>query len=379
YAAFIGLGLITSALGPTLPGLAEQTQTTLGQISFLFVARSLGYLFGSFIGGRLYDRIAGHPLIAGLLLMMAVSAYLVPFMSLLWMLVAVLVMIGIAEATVDVGCNTLVVWVHKDKVGPFMNGLHFFFGVGAFLSPVIIGQALLLSEGIAWGYWTMALLILPVALSFLLLPSPPIQKTAYDGSARVNKPFLVVLIALFFFFYVGLEVGYGGWIYTYATTLELTSEANAAYLTSAYWGALTVGRLLSIPVANRLRPRTIIAGDLAGALLSVIVLLLWPQSLAVVWIGTLGLGLSIASIFPTMLSLAERNMTVTGQTTSWFFVGASTGGMSMPWLIGQLFEITGPYTVFWASLVGVILTAGLFSSLLAWVHRSSRQSTVALN
>ena len=34
--------------------------------------------------------------------------------------------------------NPLLVWVHGDEVGPAMNGLHFFFGVGAFLSPIII-------------------------------------------------------------------------------------------------------------------------------------------------------------------------------------------------------------------------------------------------
>lgn len=369
YAAFIALGLITAALGPTLPGLAEQTGTTLGQISYLFVARSLGYLLGSFFGGRLYDRLPGHPILAGMLLSMAVIIFLVPFVPLLWLLVIVLVIIGLTEGAIDVGGNTLLVWVHQDKVGPFMNALHFFFGVGAFLAPVIIGQALLMSGGIAWGYWILGVMIMPVAVWFFFLPSPPIQRTASDGSTKVTNNVLVVLIAAFFFLYVGLEASYGGWIYTYATTLELTSVANAAYLTSAYWGALTVGRLLSIPLATRLRPRFIIAGDLVGALLSVAVLVIWSQSLLAVWIGTLGLGLSIASIFPTMLSLAERNMTVTGQVTGWFFVGASTGGMTVPWLVGQLFEVIGPSVVIWMTLIGLMLAVIVFAVLLTRVRR----------
>ncbi len=52
---------------------------------------------------------------------------------------------------------------------------------------------------------------------------------------------------LFFFLYVGAEVGFGGWIFTYAVALDLGSETAAAYLTSAFWGALTFGRLLTIP------------------------------------------------------------------------------------------------------------------------------------
>jgi len=61
YAAFIALGLVSASLGPTLPGLANNTGSQLSHISLLFVARSSGYLAGSLLGGRLYDRITGHP------------------------------------------------------------------------------------------------------------------------------------------------------------------------------------------------------------------------------------------------------------------------------------------------------------------------------
>ena len=40
--------------------------------------------------------------------------------------------------------------------------------------------------------------------------------------------------------------------------------------------------------------------------------------------GTLGLGFANASIFPTMLNLAERRLIITGNVTSWFFVGGSS-------------------------------------------------------
>jgi fucose permease len=45
-----------------------------------------------------------------------------------------------------------------------------------------------------------------------------------------------VFLFIFFFFvvYVGLEVGFGNWIYTFSTCLHLASETEAAYLTSAF-------------------------------------------------------------------------------------------------------------------------------------------------
>ena len=60
YASFIALGMTTASLGPTLLGLATQTGSALNEVSILFTARSFGYLIGSFIGGRLYDRLPGH-------------------------------------------------------------------------------------------------------------------------------------------------------------------------------------------------------------------------------------------------------------------------------------------------------------------------------
>ena len=68
YLGFIALGLVSSVLGPTLPGLAENTHTALGDMGFLFAARSVGYLLGSRQAGRQYDRDAGHRLMAGVIL-----------------------------------------------------------------------------------------------------------------------------------------------------------------------------------------------------------------------------------------------------------------------------------------------------------------------
>lgn len=367
YLAFVALGLTSASLGPTLPNLAENTRTHLSEISFLFTARSLGYLLGSFLGGRFYDSKPGHPVMGVMLLTMAIMLALIPTASLLWLLTGIILILGLAEGALDVGGNTLLVWIHRHRVGPFMNGLHFFYGIGAFLSPLIVAQAVLASGNITWAYWILALLVAPVALWLLRLPSPVAQKVSKDGSVGQVNHKLVALIVLFFILYVGAEVAFGGWIFTYARELNIATETSAAYLTSAFWGALTVGRLLAIPIAARVRPRYILLGDLIGCLISVGLILVWPSALTA-WIGTLGVGLSMASIFPTTISLAERRMTVTGQVTGWFFVGASAGGMIIPWLIGQLFESVGPQvvmTILWGDLVlalGVLIILLLFSN-----------------
>jgi FHS family Na+ dependent glucose MFS transporter 1 len=369
YAAFVGLGLVAAILGPTLLGLANNTHSSLRAISYLFTARSLGYLIGSFTGGRLYDLVPGHSLMGSGLLVLAITLALAPLMPLLPLLVCVMLCLGVAEGAVDVGGNTLLVWVHRAGVGPFMNGLHFFFGLGAFLSPLVIAQVLLMAGGIHWAYWLLALLMLPPAIWLLRMPSPPRQGAAGAGETGQANWLLVGLVAVFFFLYVGAEVSASGWIATYAQEMKLATPAVAAYLTSLFFGGFTAARLLSIPVAARVSPHIVLLVELILSLAAVVVMLLWPTSLTALIAGTTGLGLGMAAIFPTTLLVAGRHMQLTGRINAWFFVGSSTGPMFWPWLIGQLFDAHGPHMVMVVLSVALALALVVFAALSTYARR----------
>jgi MFS transporter, FHS family, Na+ dependent glucose transporter 1 len=272
-----------------------------------------------------------------------------------------------------VGGNVLLVWVHRARVGPYMNALHFFFGLGAFLSPLVIAQALVATGGIRWGYWLLALSVMPIGLWLLRLKSPPhvvpTGSTATGSTAAGSESTnwrLTALVMLFMCVYVGAEVGMGGWLYTYAVEMELASATSAAYLTSVYWGAFMVGRLLSIPIAARVRPRVILWTDLIGCMASVALIAALPQSQWALWVGAFGFGLFVASIFPTVITWSERRMNMTGLVTSMFLVGSSIGAITFPWLIGQLFDRFGPWITMPAILAFVILLAGVFIVLMAY-------------
>jgi FHS family Na+ dependent glucose MFS transporter 1 len=375
YAAFIALGSVTASLGPTLPGLAEHTFSTLAQISLLFPGRSFGYLLGAFQGGRLYDRFSGHTLMGIALLVIAVLMGLAPMIGSMWLLLFVWFVIGLTEGSVDAGGNTLIVWIHGRDVGPYMQALHFFFGLGAFISPLIIGQVIRFTGDINWAYWIIALAILPLAGWIWRLQSPGHQTAETSHRGQTKAYGLIALVALILFFFVGIEASYGGWIYSYATALGLAGPTVAAYLTSAFWGALTIGRLFAVPLSARFTPLTMLVADLLGGLLSIGAILLFPQSVVVIWIGTIGLGLSIASVFATALLVAERRMAITGSVTGWFFVGSSTGGMTMPFLIGQLFERIGPRITMIVILSNLLLAAGI---LLLLSRYSARRAASTL-
>jgi len=370
YAAFVAIGLTTASLGPTLLGLAQQTGSDIAQISFLFTARALGYLLGSFGGGRVYDRLPGHRAMAVAIAVIAVLLVFVPFSPTLWLVTALLLGIGVMEGVVDVGGNTLIVWVHREKVGPYMNGLHLFYAVGAFLAPVIIAQAILFTGSFSWGYWVLALLLAPVIVRLIPLPSPAPIVSREEAHAARPPLALLTLFVLLFFMVAGAEQSFSGFIYTYSVKTGLTDPYTAAYVTAAYWGAFTIGRIASIPLATRLRPRVIILGDLALALIAFAILFMFPSSTAALWFGAALFGLGIASAFPTLLTFGGRHMTITGAITGWFFVGASAAGMVMPWLIGQGFDRIGPVSMLIVISGALILAVILFFILLRRVSNS---------
>jgi FHS family Na+ dependent glucose MFS transporter 1 len=355
YAAFILLGLTIAAEGPTLLKLAEHTSSALDQISSIFLFGSLGYLLGSYIGGRLYDRVPVHRFMAVILVFLGITVALVPLAASRWALFAVALVLGLFKGGLDVGCNTLLLWVHNETVGPFMNGLHAFFGIGAFIAPLIVAQVLSLTGDIYWVYWIFAIAAFPLAIWIWSLPSPA-SRAVPAHHESTSFPLLPVLTMLLcFVLYVGGEAGYGAWIYTYAFTLNFGTEVTAAYLTSAFWGSFTVGRLLGIWISTRARPITILVLDFAGCLASVGLILLFQNSAVMLWVGTILFGISQASIFPTFLTLAEERMHVTGTIAGLFLVGAGVGGMILPWLIGQAFVQVSANAMMGLIFVGILL------------------------
>ena len=355
YLAFILLGLTIAAEGPTLLKLAEHTSSALDQISSIFLFGSFGYLVGSYIGGRIYDRVPGHRFMAGVLVFLGIMVAMVPLATSRWALFSIALILGLFKGALDVGCNTLLLWVHNETVGPFMNGLHAFFGVGAFIAPLIVAQVISVTGDIYWVYWFFAMIAFPLALWIWTLPSPA-SRAVPAHHESTSFPLLPVLImVLCFVLYVGGEAGYGSWIYTYAFTLKFGTEVTAAYLTSAFWGSFTLGRLLGIWISTRARPLTILYLDFAGCIVSVGLVILFPQSALMLWSGTILFGISQASIFPTFLTLAEERMHVTGTIAGLFLVGAGVGGMILPWLIGQAFVQVGAGAMMAMIFVGIIL------------------------
>src|SRR5688500_8232858 len=102
YLAFILLGLTIAAEGPTLLQLAENTSSALDRCSMIVIFGSLGYLSGSYDGGRMYDRISGHQFMAAVLVLLGIVIAFVPVVTSLWSLLLIVLILGLAKGALDV-------------------------------------------------------------------------------------------------------------------------------------------------------------------------------------------------------------------------------------------------------------------------------------
>jgi FHS family Na+ dependent glucose MFS transporter 1 len=364
FLSFLGLGLVNASFGPALPHLARHVNTTIAGISNLFVAHRLGYLIGAFFGGRLFDRIQGNALMSLLLVSMCATAILIPAAPILWMLLGLCFVSGTMGGAINVGGNILLIWMSPKRLGSLIIILHIFYGAGAFLSPILITQAIRWTGDINWGYGMLTVFLLPVA-GYLFWFSSPIAKSSSDDIRPISINYLLpILITLFLLLDLGAEISFGGWIYTYAIEMRLTDQINAGYLTSAYWGSFTLGRMISALLAVRIRPRILLSASLFGSLLSLAMILIWPDHLVPVWIGTLGFGFTMGPILPAVITMASNTIQMSGTITGMFYMGSSLGAMSLPWIIGQLISHLGPAVIIACIFFSLFLASVLFLGIL---------------
>lgn len=357
YWLFICLGLSIGLIGPTLPSLANQTQTLVGDLGAVFTVSAVGALLGTLLGGRLFDRVRGHRALGIAQLASAALIALYPAIPSAWLLLVVVTVKGLTDGFINTGANTLLVWTHKEKSSPYMNALHFFFGLGAFLAPILVAQVIDIPGGYRYAFWVLALFSGLAGLFMFAQQKNPQHEhatTAVEEKTRINYG-VVIAAMLFLFFYVGAEIAFSGWIYTYALQLNLANEETAAYLTSAFWLTFTLGRLASIPLAIRFRPQQLIAAALTGCLVILGLAFVMQPSSTFAWILAMVLGFCMAPIWPSGFTLAGQSVRLTSRVSGIILLGDSLGFMVLPWIVGQVLQGVGPQaltTLVFLSLVG---------------------------
>lgn len=350
YAGIFVFGIVMALLGAVMPVLSERIAFSLAEAGTLFLGMNASMLLASFVVGPAMDRFGLKlPLTLGSMLVgvgLAGFALASTFTALL----PAAAILGFGGGAVNAGANTLVADLHDDpdRKASALNVLGVFFGFGALLLPFSIG-ALLATVGLQGLLFAAAVLCEITAIVALLQPFP-LAKQAHGLPFREMRRFastpLVLALAFLLFFQSGNEFMLGGYFATFLTRELTLPVERASYLLAAYWAAIMVSRLALSRMLLRFGPQqTVFGGAVLSAVGAVIVALAPSTSVAV--IGVLITAAALAGIFPTVLGIAGGAFRDhSGVVFGILFTVALTGGMTMPWMAGQLAEASGLRSVF---------------------------------
>jgi len=337
YACFLLIGwngVLVPALIRSIEDSFAQTDAAVGGYFFVF---AVAYAVGSFGGGVLTERLGRRAVltIAGLVLGLGLTSEAV---SPTWILfLASGVPAGWAAGAIDGGINGLFLAMYPRSKGGALNMLHLFFALGALTSPFLVGQ--LVSAGLSWQAVILATGAVAIALGLLLarteVPSGRIRRdVTMSGSsfaappATVSRPgaawpFTALAIAIGC--YVASEVGVSNWLVRFLSAAPL---ATATASLSLFWGGLTVGRLLSSLIADRLRPVAFAGASAALASVMLIAAVVVPSLPVAIALFTMG-GFFFGPVYPMIM--------VVGGTLYPHRLAAVSGGLGAAAVAGSVF------------------------------------------
>lgn len=219
-----------------------------------------------------------------------------------------------------------------------------FWGVGAIISPFIMGACLTGESGWAGGYRVVSYIQFAlVAVLFFSLPlwkKRPAQEIAAKSLTLPQTVKLkgVAFVLIAFFAYCALESTAMNWASSYLTEHHGVSAELAATFGSLFFWGITAGRFLSGFVSEKLGDRRLIRIG-AGIIVVGIVLIAIPVNTEIcALIGFVVVGLGCAPVYPSIIHATPANF---GQEHSQAVIGvemasAYVGTTFMPPLFGLI-------------------------------------------
>lgn len=344
FALMAFFGLTLSVIGPAIPSLSQGTGVALDTGGLIFTFQGLGFLAAVLTAGAAVDRTGRRPVLLMALLVIALGYVLVPLSGSFPIMLGYWLLIGAGQAGLEVTLNVVAGDLDSAQRAAALNRLHLFFGVGSILGPSAVGASLGLG-GIHWVYWATAAASLAL-LAGLRQPFPPPASGVGSGVApgAGPSPFRLPaawMLALVFFFYVGAEVGVGGWLFAILGQSGLTTAA-ASLLTSAFWLSLSAGRLAASVLLSTMRIERVLLGSIALAAAGIGLVTFGHGSAWVGGAGALLAGLAFGPIFPTTLGWATTRFPhAVGRISSMCIALGGTGGMVLPWIQGKILVSSG--------------------------------------
>ena len=350
YLGFVSLGLPDSLFGAAWPILQTHMQVPLSYAGFVTMTISGGTILASLLSDRLTFRFGAGKVTAVSVVLTAGALLGFSQASSFWMLVVFAVPLGLGAGAVDAALNNFVALHYASR---HMSWLHCFWGLGASISPYIMG--FWLSHDLRWdrGYLTVGLI--QAALSVALFCSLPLWKKTETNmqtqdlrTAPKTLREIAALPGIFyvlfgFFAYCTIEGVAFVWTSSYLVQARALPAENAARFASLFYLGMTLSRFLTGFIADKLGDKQMIRLGYGVCFTGLALVLLLVASPVFCLAGLVIAGFGCGPVYPAII---HATPTLFGKENSQAVVGiqmasAYCGTTFMPPLFGALAERFG--------------------------------------
>lgn len=334
YLSFISLGLPDSLLGSAWPVMSEEFSAPVSYAGMVSIVISVCTIISSLLSDRTTKRFGAGVVTAVSVGTTALALLGFSFANAFWQLVILAIPYGLGAGGVDAALNNYVALHFKSR---HMSWLHCMWGVGAAVSPYIMGYAI--SGGAGWSQGYLIVAIIQICISAILFISLPIWKKntpVNECSEKVKvKPLTAkeivsvkgaVACFITFFCYCALEQTAMLWASSFMVARNGISAESAASFASLFFIGITIGRgingFLTIKFSDRMLIRVGQAIILAG-----VILLFIPNGITTLC-GFCLIGLGCAPVYPCIIHMtpslfgAEKSQAMIGVQMASAYLGS---------------------------------------------------------
>ncbi|MHA7583618.1 MFS transporter [Paenibacillus vandeheii] len=385
---YLLIGITSVVLGALLPVLLTHYERGYSDGGFLLFLQFLGFLVGVLVAPSMTARI-GRKFMLTIALICIVAAYAVLGFLPSWSVVLLLtILVGFGSGIIEPSVGAFTIEFTENQKAVAMSKLDVFFALGALLIPAVAALYIWLD---LWHltFYTVSALSLILMLLWVTMPTSAAsylkqagENTAShaEGRARYSRKHLglLTIFVIFFFIYMGLELGLMNFLPSILVERLQLQESVASLSVSILWIAMIIGRLFSGKIAEAVNYMPFLIWSTVGTLLFAVAMVFVTGQWAT-YVLIFGTGLFMSGLF--CIALVYANLLIPGmteRTTSILIASGGIGGAILQYVTGWSMSAWPVVNTIWI-LAGfcLILLFTLILSQLWNVRNSTVSGTLA--
>ncbi|KAK5089162.1 hypothetical protein LTR05_003386 [Lithohypha guttulata] len=359
--AFFVQGMNDSATGALLPYMERYYHISHAIMSLIFVANACGFIAAGPVCHILNNRFGRARVLSSCTILNTLAYTAIVCQPPFPVVIVAFFFLGFGFAIILALDNVFLVNLQGGTT--LLGYMHGTYGVGGIVAPFV--ATAMVSQGIRWSLFYAILLALSListvaffwtfrnyesettsAQLLTALERTASRQTDSEEKKNILKKALrnrtTLLGALLIFSYQAAEVAISGWVISFLIDYRNGDPTQVGYVTSGFWGGITLGRFLLVMPCHKIGDRISIVILIAGTAAFQFMVWFLPNVIGNA-VAVAIIGLLLGPIYPCATGVFSKLLPSYMQITSLGLIGSvgSSGGAVGPLLTGALAQKLG--------------------------------------